>query len=145
MRSLPGYAIHGSVVSSTGEPIRGAAVSAGKELVYTVSDGSFTAQFVRPIPVKVALVPTQFLAPVAYRAITDEVMVTPTAIGSGQPLLLQAQLCSQCELLQDDPVQTMEPEPARVNTFRGGVAAVRTTLVQLGRRMLHMLPRRRQV
>lgn len=140
---MPKYAIHGRVTNEAGEAIRGAAVNAGAETVYTDSEGQFQAQFTRVVPVRVALAPGEFLASTRYRAVSRPVVVRPDLAGEGQPVLLRAEQCMDCgepEMLdQDNAAMPTELPPQRpIDTLH----RVATTLLHLGLRMMHLLPRR---
>lgn len=137
---LPKYAIHGRVTNVAGEGIRGAAVSAGAETVYTDSDGQFQAQFTRAVPVRVALAPAEFLASARYRSVSTAIVVKPDLAGEGLPLLLQAQQCTQCVEPETETPHVKQPYEDPTRAPRDALHVVGTTLLHLGWRMVHLLP-----
>lgn len=68
--SLAKYRLEGTVTEGN-QPIAGAAVAVGSQLVYTDSAGHWMARFQHNTPVRVAVQPSEFLTVETYRALTE--------------------------------------------------------------------------
>jgi hypothetical protein len=77
------YRIEGRVVDAKGQPVSGAAVRLGKELVFTADDGTFFLRVRHERTISLAVVPSEFTTPGTYEIVTVPEMASP-----GSPVLI---------------------------------------------------------
>lgn len=112
--AMPRYAVSGRVMSTTDEPVRGAAVAVGGQVSYTDSEGHFTVRLQRPTPLRVAVEPTAFLTAEQYAAVSEPQTVTPGE-DDRQTLQLRVTRCNGCIATETSatPVDSEEPAPKK--------------------------------
>jgi hypothetical protein len=71
------YRIEGTVVDEKGQPVSGAAVRVGKELVFTGDTGAFFLRVRKERPVSLAVVPSEFTNPGAWVTLTAPENIMP--------------------------------------------------------------------
>ena len=85
---LPKYIVSGRVLDEDGEPVSGAALLIGDDLVFSNSEGEFFVRKKkrRPCPVKVAL--SDFLVPDGFAIVSSPAVVAPSVVGSETPITI---------------------------------------------------------
>jgi hypothetical protein len=142
MASLPRYAVRGRVLTTGGEPVRGAAVTAGTQTVYTDSEGLFMARFRRTDEVRLSLQTAAFLTAETYSAVTEPLSVQPFREDSAQVLQLQVQRCRGCAVEEKLNASAAIEESLAVTPKKPHSALFRigAQMVQLTKRMLRLRP-----
>jgi hypothetical protein len=144
MASIAKYALEGRVMTTSGTPVRGAAVSAGTQTAYTDSDGHYLIRFSRTAPVKVSVVPEAFLTPESYRTVSEPQWMVPEREGASQVVDLQVERCLGC--VTNAPPQEMQtPEATAINqptASHGMLWHAGRRVLALAQRMIHGRPLR---
>ncbi len=135
MPATPRFAIEGRVLTGDGEPIRGAAVEAGAQTVYTDSEGRFLARFPNEKPVRIALAPAAFLTAVLYRSVTAPQVMPPQRDGAGNILELRAERCLSCEREETAAAPSVEEPTHGVPVRRSAFSQLKTRIFSLAARM----------
>ena len=146
MASVPRYAVRGRVLTTEGTPVRGAAVAAGSQTVYTDSEGRFFARFSRATVVRVAVMPAAFLTAESYRSAGGTRLAEPRPEASAEDIELQVERCNACDagdiplnarMTDDDPMEIHRKQKPRSALVRAGLG-----MFQLSKRMFLLRPAR---
>lgn len=81
--SIAKYVIQGIVKDEAGQPVEGAALHIGKEVVYTDSTGRFQARFPKHGPYSLSIAADEFLSNIAYEQVTAPSQARAEADGIG--------------------------------------------------------------
>lgn len=83
------YLVRGIVLDAAGQPVAGAAIGVGDQIVYSDDAGSWQARFSRARPTIVRLLPEEFSAPGDWKAVTPPQSVIPAPEAQAAPVTLQ--------------------------------------------------------
>ncbi len=130
--SMPKYRLQGTVLDGS-NPVAGAAVAVGNQLLYTDSSGHWMARFDRAHAVRVALQPSEFLTIATYRALTDARIETP--LRDTTPLELKV---IRCKAPEHPATQSFQVDADQIQPHRSILHAI----AQFGAQVVHLWPRR---
>lgn len=82
------YLIHGVVRDAQGEPVEGAAVKVGDEVLVTGRDGRFFLRTGRTAPAAIAVLPDEFSLPGRYEAVSVPPIAVPDVENRAQPIVI---------------------------------------------------------
>jgi hypothetical protein len=85
---LPGYMIRGRVIDEDGQPVAGAALRVGNDLIFTNSSGEFFVRLKENAPAEVRTEPSEFLTLLDYEAVSEPERVTPAPPDEALPVTL---------------------------------------------------------
>jgi hypothetical protein len=83
------FLIRGRVVDEQGQPVEGAAIRLGQNLVFTDRDGEFLMRMKKPRQISLEVVPAEFTAPGAWRVVKAPSAVVPQLEAGVQPIEVQ--------------------------------------------------------